>query len=46
VISCAESDLASALTGSPALEPASLQVAGDRAPLAQLHAWIKRAHSE
>ncbi|MFZ0387822.1 MAG: hypothetical protein WAL22_19315, partial [Solirubrobacteraceae bacterium] len=46
VISCAESDLASALTGSPALEPASLQVAGDRAPLAQLQAWIKRAQSE
>jgi hypothetical protein len=46
VISCAQSDLASALTGSPALEPASLQVAGDRAPLAQLQAWIKRAQSE
>jgi hypothetical protein len=46
VISCAQSDLASALTGSPALEPALLQVAGDRAPLAQLQAWIKRAQSE
>ena len=46
VISCAQADLASALTGSPALEPASLQVAGDPAPLAQLQAWIKRAQSE
>jgi hypothetical protein len=46
VISCAQSDLASALSGSPALEPQSLRVAGDPAPLAQLQAWIKRAQSE
>jgi hypothetical protein len=46
VISCAQSDLASALTGSPAPEPHSVQVLGDPAPLAQLQAWIKRAQSE
>jgi hypothetical protein len=46
VISCAQADLASALTGSPALEPHSLRVAGDPAPLAQLRTWIKRAQSE
>jgi hypothetical protein len=46
VISCAQSDLASALSGSPALEPHSLRVAGDPAPLTQLQAWIKRAQSE
>ena len=46
VISCAQSDLASALTGSPALAPSAVQVAGDPAPLAQLQAWIKRAQSE
>jgi hypothetical protein len=46
VISCAQSDLASALTGSPAPEPELVQVLGDPAPLAQLQAWIKRAQSE
>jgi hypothetical protein len=46
VISCAQSDLASALTDSPALEPDAVQVLGDPAPLAQLQAWIKRAQSE
>jgi hypothetical protein len=46
VISCERSDLASVLTGSPTPEPASVQVAGDPAPLAQLQAWIKRAQSD
>jgi len=46
VISCARADLASALTGSPALKPAAVQVLGDPAPLAQLQGWIKRAQSE
>jgi hypothetical protein len=46
VISCPQSELASVLTGSPALTPGSVQVAGDPAPLAQLQAWLKRAQSE
>jgi len=46
VISCAQSDLASVLTGSPALHPAAVQVVGDPVPLTRLRAWIKRAQSE
>jgi hypothetical protein len=46
VISCAQSDLASVLTGSPPLAPGAAHVAGDPVPLAQLQTWIKRAQSE
>jgi hypothetical protein len=46
VVSCAQSNLASALTDGSALPAGSVHVAGDPAPLAQLQAWIKRAQSE
>jgi hypothetical protein len=45
VISCAEHDLASVLTGATVPGSAAVQVAGDTAPLQQLQGWIKRAQS-
>ena len=45
VISCADHDLASVLTGAIAPGAAGIQVLGDAAPLTQLQGWIKRAQS-